>query len=766
MRQCRNTGWKILLQGAFAPAAMFAWAVFVLSAFSLPAFAGPLLPEGFFDRMPEPGQGQFAIEADYLSQDSRGVSTASGQVVMRYAGYLATSDRLVYDRNTNNVTLVGNVVIRDPQGTEYASDQVEVTGNMKKVVMQSLVMVTEDGAMVTASYVERNRGEISSLENGTYSPCGTCIDSKGRRIGWRVRTDHMLHKERDGIVEMKNPVLEVLGVPVAWVPWMAFPDPTNPRNKGFRLPSYAVGEKIGLKVTFPYFMALGNDVDLLFEPSLMSRQVALMSVTVDHRFGDKGAYSLTGSGTYVVDRSAFAGTPGDLQWRGALQASAEFTPSKEWKFGAAYSLLSDRAYLRDYILPTRESSINHVSAQYLTPQTFADARVQEFVVLGDATQADQNKQGVNLPVVEAHHIQELGDGWGQVEVSGTVQNVSRAADSTSTANGVTYVEGFAENKAHGTVTVGWRSEIATDLGLVFTPYVGLRADVASYDGGSALMPGARQLFTATPIAALDVRYPFAVYAGGSTHIIEPTAQVVYHGSSTTNVGITNDNAQSFVFDDTNLLSYNRFSGTDRQETGLRVNWGWHYLAEFADGSFLDVVHGKGYHLAGSNALGIADAAQTGNSSGGAGEATDHVIGVQAGFNSHFKVGGKAQFHVIYGLKRAAVAASVVYDGWQLGLDYSYRVANAALGAPADQQDLGGYVQVPLHEYWYARAAAGYNLTTGALIDHSAGLTYDDGYFTSTLGYTSSGADPFNPASQAVKWTFALKTPDGGSFGTK
>ncbi|MDT9071217.1 LPS assembly protein LptD, partial [Escherichia coli] len=59
------------------------------------------------------------------------------------------------------------------------------------------------------------------------------------------------------------------------------------------------------------------------------------------------------------------------------------------------------------------------------------------------------------------------------------------------------------------------------------------------------------------------------------HLVEPIAQIVYRGSDVTRVGITNDDSQSFVFDTSNLFDYNRFSGIDRQETGLRANMGGH-----------------------------------------------------------------------------------------------------------------------------------------------------------------------------------------------
>ena len=69
-------------------------------------------------------------------------------------------------------------------------------------------------------------------------PCGTCIDDKGRRIGWRVRTERIIQNTKDGYTDLEQPILEVLGYPVAWLPWIRLPDMTDPRKSGFRMPSY------------------------------------------------------------------------------------------------------------------------------------------------------------------------------------------------------------------------------------------------------------------------------------------------------------------------------------------------------------------------------------------------------------------------------------------------------------------------------------------------------------------------------------------------
>ncbi len=759
MRRRRETGLKSALRQALASAALFA----CLTA-SAPAFALTLLPDGFFDRVPAPGDGKASIEADYLSQDRNGVVTASGQVGMAYNGYYATADRLIYNQKTQDVELIGNVVMRDPDGNEYSSDQVNITGNFKLAVLQSMVMVAKNGAMITSTATDHDEDDVTILENGTYAPCGTCIDANGKRIGWRIRTERMIYDKDNELIDMDQPILEILGVPVAWLPWVRLPDPSNPRAKGFRLPTYAYSERIGLKLEFPYFYAYGRDVDITLTPTLLSRQGGLLSGTVDHRLQGMGEYSVTASGLYQMDRSAFAGTVGDSEWRGAIQTSTKFTPSKEWTIGTAYSVLSDRAYLSHYLLPTRKSSINQIYAEYLTPQTFADVRVQEFVVLGEATQADQDEQALALPVARIEHVQQLDDDMGQINVSGSLLNARRAADSVATANGVTYVEGYAENKQHGTLEAGWTKQWTTSAGVLLTPYAGLRADFAHYDGGSALDPNARELYNLTPIAALDMRYPFVAVDGGSTHIIEPIAQIVYRGSDQTAVGITNDDAQSFVFDDTNLFSFNRFSGSDRQETGLRTNIGAHYLANFEDGSYLDFMAGQSFHLGGVNALGISDTAQTGTSSGLGNTSSYIVAGVQGAVNEYFSFGAKVQVDPSdIRIKRTALTGTVNYNDWSATLDYAFAAADPLLGAPTDQQDIGGSLRVPLYEYWYAKASVGFDITKGELLGRSASLIYDDGYFSISGIYTATGAEAFNPASQSYRISFQLKSPDGSGY---
>jgi LPS-assembly protein len=262
-----------------------------------------------------------------------------------------------------------------------------------------------------------------------------------------------------------------------------------------------------------------------------------------------------------------------------------------------------------------------------------------------------------------------------------------------------------------------------------------------------------------------VRWPLVGAAGDVTHIVEPIAQLVYRGSSRTDVGITNDNAQSFVFDDTNLFSYNRFSGSDRQETGLRANIGGRYQASLSNGSYLELIAGQSFHLAGTNALGIVDAAQTGNSTGLEDTASDVALGAKTALVPNFVAGAKMQVDPdTLNIVRAGLGAQYGLDGYSAGLSYTYIAASPALGVLRDQNEIAASIGIPIADYWSVTTGAAWDLASNNWLEASAGLHYNDNYLLFGINSTITGPTHTTPNDTRYTATFRIKGPDGIDVG--
>ncbi|WP_108397785.1 LPS-assembly protein LptD [Devosia submarina] len=738
----------------------------LVSANGAAAQTGGLVPIDLFNAPINP-QSPVAVEADSLVfEASTSTITASGNVVVRQDGYTVSGESLVFNRQTNAVRFQGAVRIVDPSGNIADTVDLELTGGLKQAFLQSITITTYDGARITADSANYDDALQTLLENASYSPCGDCIDDKGRRIGWSMRADRITYNAEDGSVYLEQPSLALLGVPVAWLPFLYLPDTSDSALSRVPRPIFSYSDEVGAQIGFEVSAYSSQWTDVIFTPRLMSRQGLLLGAEWIQRF-DNGSFQIKGSGVYQLDKEAFSFSEAQRDWRGAVQTSGTFKPVSDWTVGWSYTAFTDAAFFEDYDLSTATSSVNEVYATQLTQDSYFDARVQQFNLLGDVLPVTQDRQGQALPAVRFEHMLELAEGAGRVEISGRLLGVHRERDAAATINGVPYSFGYAGNKQHATFQTGWQNQYIGAGGFVATPYLGGRADVAYYDGTSGLQdaPGETTLWSATPIAAMDVRFPVSAKDGSTVHLVEPIGQLVYRGSSATAVGITNDNAQSFVFDDTNLFSYNRFSGTDRQETGLRVNLGGRYQANFVDGSYLEVIAGQSFQLAGENAFASADAAQTGIGSGLQTDASYAVLGAYGSFVPGLMVGGKLQVDTDEPrLTRASVGANYANAGYSAGLDYTYIAANPDLGQLIDQQEIGVSAGVPIADYWSVKARTSWDITANSFLLAGAGLQYDDGYLLMGADVSRTGETHTSPNDTRITASFRIKAPAGLNAG--
>jgi LPS-assembly protein len=727
------------------------------------AFA-QVVPTDFFSA-PINSSDPSAIESNTLTFDSvNNIITASGDVVLAQSGYTLRGQNLVYNRTTQNLKFVGAVSVLDPSGNLAEMTDLDVTGGMKQAFVNSLTITTYDGARITADSVDYDAALRTLLEKANYAPCGDCVDDAGRSIGWSVNTARVTYNAEDGSLYLEQPTLSVLGIPVAWLPYLWLPDTSANAIENVRTPVYDYSEKTGHRLEVPFMAHSSRWTDVILTPTFMTRQGFLLGAEWVQRF-DNGAFQIKASGLYQFDQSAFTFAEAKRDWRGAVQTSGEFTPVEDWTVGWSYTAFTDAAYLPDYRLSTAKSSVTQVYATHLTDDTYFDARLQQFNLLGDYTAASQGQQGKALPAIRYEHIEDLGPDAGRIEISGRLLGVHRDLDSTSTVNGVPYRFGYAGNKQHLSLQAGWQKQFVGAGGFVATPYLGGRGDVAYYDGTSAILPGATTLWSATPIAAMDVRFPLAASDGSTVHLIEPIAQLVYRGSETTAVGITNDDAQSFVFDDTNLFSYNRFSGGDRQETGLRANVGGRYQANFIDGGYIELLAGQSFQLAGANAFAAVDPAQTGVGSGMSASPSYAVLGAYASFEEGLTVGGKLQINTSKpSISRSGLGVGFSNSGYGASLDYGFLAANADVGTLKDQHEVGASFTIPVAEYWSLNTNAAWDIAGNSWLQVGGGVTYDDGYVVIGANATRTGPTHNSPNETRLTATFRLKAPAGLNVG--
>ncbi|MEE1655078.1 LPS-assembly protein LptD [Microvirga sp. CF3062] len=724
-------------------------AALVYAAGSMPALAQATLNEAIGARAQSgSGEDRLLVDAREIVYDNdRNTIAASGDVQMNYQGRTLQADRVTYDRNTGRVFAEGNARLTDANGTVATGDRFELTDDFKNGFIDSLRVVqttVEQGRPLTTRFsaprAERAEGETTTFERGTYTACEPCKDNPERPPLWQVKAAKIIHNNSERTIYYEDATLEFLGIPVAYLPYFWTPDPTVKRKTGFLAPRYVYSNTLGYGGSIPFFWAIAPNYDLTISPTILSRQGLLGQVEWRHRL-ETGAYSIRAAGINQLDPEAFLPSPygaGDRDFRGSLESSGEFFINQNWRWGWDIALVSDKWFLTNYRIRSESLSNYYVkesiSTLYLQGQgdrSLFDARGYYFQTL--STYDWQKQQPVVAPVIDYNKRFTPPTIGGEFALDVNVTSLSREAaqfDPLSNAN-TTYfgiartctvfdpssclVRGISGSTSRASVTASWRREFIDPIGQVWTPFAYLRADnfwVAPDFNGyqnqkleNFIDGDDDYLFRATPAVGLEYRYPFIASLGTSgQQILEPIAQIVARPNETRIGNLPNEDAQSLVFDDTSLFDWDKFSGYDRVEGGVRANVGLQYTVTGADNFYANMLFGQSYQIAGRNSFRQGDLANVGLDSGLDSRASDYVGRFQISPNSNFAFVTRGRFdQEDLNLNRFEAGIRANFNPYlpvSTSLTYARYEAQPAIGFPTRREGLLASARWDMTPNWY------------------------------------------------------------------
>jgi LPS-assembly protein len=659
------------------------------------AFAQGTLSESLTARV-QAGEGKdrLLVEAKEIvyDKDNDRVS-AAGDVELYYQGRTLQADRVTYDRKSGRVFAEGNARMMDASGAVITGSKFELTEDFKNGFIDSLRVeqtVTVRGAPIktyfAAPRAERVDGDQTVFERGTYTACEPCREHPERPPLWQVKAARIIHNESEKTIYYENASLEFAGVPLAYMPYFWTPDPTVKRKTGLLAPHYITTSSLGTGVALPFFWNMAPNYDLTFQPTILSRQGVLGQAEWRHRL-DTGSYNIRVAGIDQAEKSAFLPSPigaGDRDWRGSLESAGRFNLNERWRWGWDIALLSDKWFLSNYRIRSESLSTIYlkesISTVYLQGQgdrSWFDVRGYYFK--GLSTYDWQKQQPVVHPVLDYNkRIDGPRPLGGEVAFDLNLTSLTREAayfqqatspnfnlfsvvpnyagyyeTCTVFARGQCLLRGPAGTFTRLSSQVSWRRSYIDDAGQVWAPFAYIRADgfwdnystvgfqnaaIQNFVGGDTDLVG-----RVMPAVGLDYRYPFAATNGLGTHILEPRAQIIARPGETHIGRLPNEDAQSLVFDDTTIFDWNKFSGYDRVEGGVRANYGLEYSFTSPTGFYANLFGGQSLQVAGQNSFKTADLTGIGPDSGLDSRASDYVTRVLIKPNSYFTFNTRTRF---------------------------------------------------------------------------------------------------------------------------
>jgi LPS-assembly protein len=721
---------------------------------------------------PPPNDGQMlvqAVEVDYDYNNQR--VSAVGNVQMFYNGTSVEADRVIYDQKTKRLHAEGNIRLTDADGKITYANAMDFSDDYRDGFIDSLRVDTENDTRMAATRSDRSSGNYTVFENGVYTACAPCKDDPKKPPLWQVKGARIIHNQEERMLYFENAQLEFFGVPMAYLPYLSTPDPTVKRKTGFLMPSYSSTTGYGLGVETPFYWAIAPDYDLTFSPRITTRQGPLLQAEFRQRLLD-GSYSIKGYGIYQLDPGAYAGQPGDRNWRGGVDTHGQFALNDKWVWGWDSVFLSDYMFMTDYRLAQYRDPLasfltlptEAISQLYLTGvgnRSFFDARTIYYLSFS----GQQERVPVIHPVVDYSNVINWNIFGGEVSYKTNFTSLTRntaafdpittvantnglclnaSADPLARLPSQCLLRGMPGTYTRATVEAQWRKSFTDPIGQIWTPFAIVRADaidarISNQPGVSNFLPvGDTQAMRVMPAVGLEYRYPFINVQPWGTTTIEPIAQVILRPNETYAGKLPNEDAQSLVFDASNLFSVDKFSGYDRIEGGGRANVGVQATTQFDRGGSINVLFGQSYQLFGMNSFAVADVTNTGVDSGLQNTRSDYVAKASFSPNRTYTFSTRARIdEATLNINRFEAEARAGFDRWSVGVMYGNYAAQPELGYLTRREGVLGNASVKVAANWVVSGSARWDLQANKINQYIVGAGYVDDCFVLAANYATS-----------------------------
>lgn len=493
-------------------------------------------------------QAPASLVADTVVVDPSGRITAEGNVVVYYDGTRLRADRIIYDRQTDTLTIDGAVTLRDRFGDVITADGAELNGDLRDGVLTSARLVLDQQLQLAAAQIARVDDRYTTLERVVASSCQVC-SSRPTPL-WEIRASRVVHDTIERQLYFDNAQFRLAGIPVLYVPRLRLPDPTLERASGLLIPELRTSSDLGTGIQLPYFVALGPHADATLTPYLSA---STSTLEFEYRKEIRNG-QLTFEGAATNDDT--------LGKRGYFFANGQYQLPRGFIATGQLEFVSDAGYLFQYDYSSKDRLTNQLALDRVRDKDLFRASVTEFRTLRE--QEIPIRDTLPDRFIEASYERDLSSDYfgGRTSLRFDSAALNRPSSTDILGRDVSRIGAGLD----------WSRRSLFDSGLVLDTEAALRID--AYNTGQDSNFG-RNTLRAAPRIATELRWPHArVTSGGASEVFEPILRLDVANISGDPVPL--EDSRIIEFDEANLFAPSRFPGIDGIEDGTRaaigVNW--------------------------------------------------------------------------------------------------------------------------------------------------------------------------------------------------
>ncbi|MEM8498728.1 MAG: LPS-assembly protein LptD [Pseudomonadota bacterium] len=339
----------------------------------------------------EPSKSPLRSSADRSELRGNTTATLSGNVFIEEGYRRLSVDEATYNRETRELQLNGNLLLREP-GLLMLADKAVINSE------DGTGLLSPADYVLHKQHVRGGAAEIARLEDGalvmksaSYTRC------EPNNNTWELLGKSIVIDQEKGVGTARHARLNVKGLPVFYSPWLQFPIDDR-RKTGVLWPSFSNTSTGGVDIAIPYYINLAPNYDATLTPRYISNRgmIAEAETRLLTQYGHWVA-----SGSYLADDE----DTGEDRWLVALAERGSIGPKIRTRID--FTRVSDDDFFNDLstrgLEVKRETHLDQLGEMYFTDWgwNFA-ARFQQFQTI-ETSILPQNEPYKLLPQLSASH---------------------------------------------------------------------------------------------------------------------------------------------------------------------------------------------------------------------------------------------------------------------------------------------------------------------------------------------------------------------------
>lgn len=473
---------------------------------------------------------------------------ATGNVELKQGKNTLRADEVTYYREQNRAIARGDVIHRDAAGTVTRANVMELDTEFSHILAETIISKFANGDWMAADKADRITGDKGVFENSRFTPCN-CDFINGEQPMWDIKAGRTVRNEKTQTITHYNMRMDVMNVPVGYLPFLSHPDWTVRRRSGFLTPSFRLSSDLGFSPTVPYYHVIDETSDV--EVTAQKYQYRGLGVKTRHRKLWDNSQLVTN--IYSANVETYKKK---RELVGAVDSHFSSQIGNGWNINAHLQRASQDTFMRRYGFNQNTSLKSSISASRTIGNRYylVEASDRQSMLTSDKT---TNEQTI-LPYI-FYEKEEKGwrqNQWLRTELSALQLDNDQDHD-------LARWSGVFELSEEFQTPFGVTSYQGNLTGNYYSLHKKPTAATSRLGDYSFL----------TPALSVGWRLPIAMTSSNRTAIFEPQVKAVHVGGADHTDKIPNRDSNDYRIDEANLFLLNRYQGKDYVLPGTRVDAG-------------------------------------------------------------------------------------------------------------------------------------------------------------------------------------------------